>query len=273
GGGVLGDLGGFCAGTLLRGIDFIQVPTTLLAMVDSSVGGKTGINAAVGKNLIGVFYQPRLVLADLSLLATLPQVEVSAGIAEIIKYGAIMDGAFFSYLEDNMAGLKKREPSILRHAVERSVAMKAAVVSGDEKEQRPDGGRMLLNFGHTFAHAIEAELHYRPLARGGILHGQAVGFGMLLAAHFSEYLGVGQHLVPRLKKLLQAASLPTSFADLPPLSKTGWRAERLLAHMYHDKKVSGQQLVFVLLESLGRAVVQRGVAATDLVQFLQKHYL
>ena len=212
GGGVVGDLAGFCAATVLRGIAFVQVPTTLLAMVDSSVGGKTGINSKAGKNLIGAFHQPNLVLADIDFLKTLPMVEVSAGIAEIIKYGAIMNEGFFAWLESNMEKLIALDAATLGHAIEQSVKMKAEVVAKDEKES---SWRMVLNFGHTFAHAIEAEYQYKPLTDGGVLHGQAVGLGMLLAARFSEHLGRAKNISGRLEKLLQRAKLPTSFAELP----------------------------------------------------------
>ncbi|MDI9313549.1 MAG: 3-dehydroquinate synthase [Hydrotalea sp.] len=266
GGGVVGDLAGFCAATLLRGINFIQVPTTLLAMVDSSVGGKTGINSNMGKNLIGAFHQPSLVLADIDFLKTLPQAEVSAGIAEIIKYGAIMSEDFFQWLEVNMEKLVALDPATVSHAIEQSVKMKAEVVMQDEKES---SRRMLLNFGHTFAHAIEAEYQYKRLWEDGVLHGQAVAVGMMLAARFSESLGKTNdktnNISARLEKLLQRAKLPTKLSDLPAYE---WSVDAMLAHMQHDKKVSNQQLVFILLKSLGEATIDKTIPLPAVQDFL-----
>ncbi|MGI9461965.1 MAG: 3-dehydroquinate synthase [Alphaproteobacteria bacterium] len=267
GGGVVGDLAGFCAATLLRGICFIQIPTSLLAMVDSSVGGKTGINAKVGKNLIGAFHQPSLVLADMNFLKTLPRADISAGIAEIIKYGAIMNEEFFSYLETNMTKLMAGDTTALSYAIEMSIKMKADVVMQDEKE---NSYRMVLNFGHTFAHAIEAEYQYKSIADGGILHGQAVGLGMLLAADFSEYLGRAKNIKQRLKHLLQQAKLPTDFGELP---KASWSIDKLIAHMQHDKKISDQQLVFILLNHIGKVMIDKTISLSEVKSFLAKYYI
>lgn len=280
GGGVVGDLAGFCAASLLRGIRFWQIPTSLLAMVDSSVGGKTGINAKSGKNLIGAFHQPSLVLIDPNFLKTLPNDEISAGLAEIIKYGIIWDKDFFYWLEKNMSALKQLESMALLHAIRRSLEIKSAVVKQDVKEKDL---RMLLNFGHTFAHAIEAELQYADKTRGGVLHGAAVGFGMLLASHFSANLGLlsngfkdsgnSENFCQTLKNLLITAGLPISFADLPKPVTGHWQAKNLIQHMLHDKKVQSGQLTFVLLEQLGKAVIKRDVKIDKLLNFLNKNYL
>ncbi|MGD8476539.1 MAG: 3-dehydroquinate synthase, partial [Burkholderiales bacterium] len=238
GGGVVGDVAGFAAATYQRGIPFIQIPTTLLAQVDSSVGGKTAINHPMGKNMIGAFYQPRLVLADIETLEALPQRELSAGLAEVIKYGAIMHGDFFGWLEENMDRLMARDPGALIHAVEVSCRCKAEIVAADERE---GGTRALLNFGHTFGHAIETGLGY-----GTWLHGEAVAAGMLLAARLSaRQREISEDDVKRLERLLERAGLPTS---APALG-----AKRYLELMGHDKKVHKGKLRLVLLRSIGEA--------------------
>jgi 3-dehydroquinate synthase len=232
GGGVVGDMTGFAAACYMRGVPFVQVPTTLLAQVDSSVGGKTAINHPLGKNMIGAFYQPQLVVADLDTLNTLPEREMSAGLAEIIKYGPIADMAFFDWIEANIVGLRGRDPALLACAVRRSCEIKAWVVGQDEKES---GLRAILNFGHTFGHAIEAGLGY-----GEWLHGEGVGCGMVMAAHLSQRLGhVDTAFVQRLTRLVQAAGLPTTAPDLG--------AERYLALMRVDKKSEGGDIKFVLI--------------------------
>jgi 3-dehydroquinate synthase len=236
GGGVVGDIAGFAAATYMRGVDFIQVPTTLLAQVDSSVGGKTGVNHPGGKNLIGAFHQPRLVLIDTDTLDTLPDRELRAGIAEVIKHGAIADADFFAWLEDNMDALLAMDAKALAHAVQRSCEIKAAVVAEDEREA---GRRAILNFGHTFGHAIENCLGY-----GEWLHGEAVAAGMVMAAELS---GVADSDVARLRQLVSNGGLPIS----PP----GVGAEKLLAAMGRDKKVLGKSLRFVLLRDIGDAFV------------------
>ncbi|HWI14883.1 MAG TPA: 3-dehydroquinate synthase, partial [Burkholderiales bacterium] len=240
GGGVVGDIAGFAAAVFQRGMPFVQVPTTLLAQVDSAVGGKTAINHPAGKNMIGAFYQPLAVVADIATLDTLPDRELSAGLAEVIKYGAIGDIAFFDWLEQNIDRLVARDPKALAHAVEQSCRAKAAVVARDERESGP---RALLNFGHTFGHAIEAGLGY-----GVWLHGEAVAAGMVIAARLSAALGYVDALqVERLSALLARARCPVVAPDLG--------AERYLELMGHDKKVAGGKIRYVLLRRLGDAFV------------------
>lgn len=242
GGGVIGDLAGFAAATYQRGVPFIQIPTTLLSQVDSSVGGKTGINHARGKNMVGAFWQPQLVLADTDTLQTLPSRELSAGLAEVIKYGLIRDLPFLEWLEANMAGLMARDGDLLAEAVERSCANKAEVVAADEFETAKDGGRALLNLGHTFGHAIETGMGY-----GEWLHGEAVAAGTMMAAELSRRLGwLAQADVDRIVALLQRAALPISGPDLG--------ADRYLELMSHDKKVIAGSLRLILLKRLGDAV-------------------
>jgi 3-dehydroquinate synthase len=240
GGGVIGDLTGFAAACYQRGMPFMQVPTTLLAQVDSSVGGKTGINHPLGKNMIGAFYQPRLVLADTDTLKTLPDRELSAGLAEVIKYGLIRDAAFFTWLEDHMDRLLARDTEALMYAIRRSCEHKAEVVAADEREA---GQRALLNLGHTFGHAIEAGMGY-----GVWLHGEAVAAGTLLAADLSRRLGlISQADVERMAALFRRAGLPTVAPDLGVAT--------YLAHMGVDKKVEAGQIRLVLFKRLGEAFV------------------
>jgi 3-dehydroquinate synthase len=238
GGGVVGDLAGYAAATFLRGVAFIQVPTTLLAQVDSSVGGKTGINHPLGKNLIGAFHQPQLVLADLDTLTSLPEREFRAGLAEVLKYGLIRDGAFLQWLEQNLPALLAREPAILAEAVYQSCRNKAEVVVADERER---GERALLNLGHTFGHAIEAGLGY-----GCWLHGEAVAAGIALAAEVSHACGMlDDGARRRVHALLTRAGLPTRAPDLG--------VERWLELMGSDKKTDAGRVRFVLLEAADRA--------------------
>jgi 3-dehydroquinate synthase len=240
GGGVVGDIAGFAAACYQRGIGYVQLPTTLLAQVDSSVGGKTGVNHPGGKNLIGAFYQPLAVIADTDTLATLPDRELSAGLAEIIKYGCISDPDLFDWLEINMDKLRARDTEALTHAIARSCAIKAAVVAQDEREQ---GLRAILNFGHTFGHAIESATAYE-----GYLHGEAVGLGMLLATDLSRRLGMIDAAVQaRIAALVHRAGLPVA------APKIG--AGRALDLMRMDKKVLSGAIRLVLLEKLGRAAV------------------
>jgi len=247
GGGVVGDLAGFAAATYLRGVPFIQVPTTLLAQVDSSVGGKTAINHPLGKNMIGAFYQPQAVIADTATLDTLPPREIGAGLAEIIKYGLIRDRAFFEWLEQNIGGLIAREPHALDYAVKRSCESKAAVVAADEREE--GGERALLNFGHTFGHAIEAGLGY-----GQWLHGEAVAAGMVVAARVSKEMGLLSTIdVDRIITLLKHAQLPVVAPDLGN--------ERYLQLMGIDKKVEGGKIHFVLLRGIGSAFLSAAVTS------------
>jgi 3-dehydroquinate synthase len=238
GGGVVGDLTGFAAASYMRGVPFVQVPTTLLAQVDSSVGGKTAINHPLGKNMIGAFYQPLRVVCDLDVLATLPQRELSAGLAEVIKYGPIADAAFLDWIEANLDALLAREPRALMHAVRRSCELKAQVVGADEREH---GLRAILNFGHTFGHAIEAGAGY-----GAWLHGEAVGCGMVMASDLSVRLGLmPPAFLARLTRLVERAGLPVHAPDLG--------AQRWLELMRVDKKAEGGEIRFVVIESLGRA--------------------
>jgi 3-dehydroquinate synthase len=253
GGGVVGDVAGFAAATYLRGVPFVQLPTTLLAQVDSAVGGKTAINHPLGKNMIGAFHQPQLVLSDISVLATLPDRELSAGLAEVIKYGLIMDLEFLGWLEQNMDRLVRRDADALEYAVQRSCENKARIVGRDEREAAQ---RALLNFGHTFGHAIEAALGY-----GRWLHGEAVAAGMMLAARFSERMG---HLEPgdisRIRSLLSRAGLPVAAPELG--------ADRYLELMAHDKKVQSGRIRLVLLKRLGEAHLTNDYPAEQLRQML-----
>jgi len=242
GGGVVGDLSGFAAATYQRGVPFIQIPTTLLSQVDSSVGGKTGINHPRGKNMIGAFWQPKLVLADTDTLNTLPDRELSSGMAEVIKYGLIRDLPFLKWLEAGMDGLMSRDGELLAHAIERSCANKAEVVAGDELETASSGGRALLNLGHTFGHAIETGMGY-----GEWLHGEAVAAGTMMAAELSRRLGwLSAADLERIRALLERAGLPVAGPELG--------AERYLDLMSHDKKVVAGSLRLVLLKALGDAV-------------------
>ncbi len=238
GGGVIGDMIGFAAACYMRGVPYVQVPTSLLAQVDSSVGGKTAINHPLGKNMIGVFNQPLLVVADIDTLATLPDRELIAGLAEIIKYGPIADAAFLSWIEANLDALKARDPQALAYAIKRSCEIKAWVVAQDERET---GLRAILNFGHTFGHAIEAGLGY-----GTWLHGEAVGCGMVMAADLSARMGlVEPEYAARIARLIARAGLPVRAPTLG--------LQRYLELMRVDKKADGGEIRFVLLEGVGRA--------------------
>ena len=249
GGGVVGDLAGFAAAIYQRGIPFVQVPTTLLAQVDSSVGGKTGINHALGKNMIGAFHQPLAVLIDTECLATLPPRQLAAGLAEVVKHGAIRDAPFFAWLETQTACLHSGDADALAHAIYASCRIKAEVVAADERET---GDRALLNFGHTFGHAIETAMGY-----GTWLHGEAVGAGMVLAARLSErVLGLAPRDTERLVALLRALDVPV---EPPALPVTQW-----LELMQRDKKVLDGRLRLILLEALGRARIVDAVASTEI---------
>jgi len=246
GGGVIGDLAGFAAACWMRGIDFVQMPTTLLAMVDSSVGGKTGVNLPAGKNLVGAFHQPRAVVADTTTLATLPEREYRAGIAEVVKYGAIGDAAFFDWLERHVDALDARDEAILAEAIAASCRHKAGVVARDEHEQ---GERALLNFGHTFGHALETATGY-----GTLLHGEAVAIGMVLAARLSADLGrAPREDAQRLARLLAAFGLPTAAPPADP--------GRLLSLMQLDKKNLGGRLRLILWRGIGAAEIVPDVEA------------
>ncbi len=248
GGGVVGDMTGFAAACYQRGVDFMQVPTTLLAQVDSSVGGKTGVNHALGKNMIGAFHQPNTVVIDVDVLASLPAREYSAGMAEVIKYGLINDAPFYSWLEENTGALMARQQDVLVEAIYRSCANKAAVVADDERES---GRRAILNFGHTFGHAIETATDY-----GTWLHGEAVAMGMVIAMDLScRAFGLPVAELDRLKALLARAGLPAVAPRIPP--------ERYQELMSLDKKVQNGQLRLVLLKSIGGAVVTADAALSQ----------
>lgn len=252
GGGVIGDLAGYAAASYQRGVPFIQVPTTLLSQVDSSVGGKTGINHPRGKNMIGAFWQPQLVLADTDTLKTLPERELSAGLAEVVKYGLIRDIPFLDWLEANMPALRARDAAALTHAIERSCQNKAEVVAADEFETAKEGGRALLNLGHTFGHAIETGLGY-----GEWLHGEAVGAGTVMAAELSRRLGwLTDAEFERTRQLLAAAGLPVRGAPLG--------VDRYIDLMGHDKKVVAGRLRLVLLKHLGEAVTYADAPQQDI---------
>ncbi|MHB1187321.1 3-dehydroquinate synthase [Thiobacillus sp.] len=254
GGGVIGDMTGFAAASYQRGVPFIQIPTTLLSQVDSSVGGKTGINHPLGKNMIGAFYQPKVVLADTDTLKTLPPRELSAGLAEVIKYGLIWDVEFLAWLEANMEKLRALDPAAIAHAIYRSCQIKAQVVAQDERE---GGIRAILNLGHTFGHAIETGMGY-----GNWLHGEAVAAGMVMAVETSQRLGwLTEADVARTRALIRAAGLPDTAPDLG--------VDTWLEYMGHDKKVEGGKMRFVLLKKLGEAFVTGDVPATVLQQTLK----
>ncbi len=259
GGGVIGDLTGFAAGILKRGIDFAQIPTTLLAQVDSSVGGKTAINTRQGKNLIGLFYQPRIVIADTDALSTLPARELRAGYAEVAKYGALGDADFFTWLESNGPKVLEGDKASRIHAVAHSCRMKADIVARDEREA---GDRALLNLGHTFGHALEAATGFSDR----LLHGEGVAVGMALAFRLSVRLGLcPAHDATRLEAHLRQVGLPSSIADIPGERPA---APLLLEHMAHDKKASGGKLTFILARGLGKAFATKDVPLPAVLDIL-----
>lgn len=260
GGGVVGDLTGFAASVLLRGVDFIQIPTTLLAQVDSSVGGKTGINSRFGKNLIGAFHQPIMVLADVATLSTLPKRELLAGYAETVKYGLINDEPFFIWLEANGAGVVGGDAKLLTHAIVSSCNAKADIVSQDEKES---GVRALLNFGHTFAHALEAETGYGDK----LLHGEAVAIGMILAMQLSVEMKLcPQKDLDRTLAHYKSTGLPAS----PLAIRSNWNIEALIEHFTHDKKNKDGKLTFILCKGIGKAFITQEVDKALLRSFLAR---
>jgi 3-dehydroquinate synthase len=261
GGGVIGDLCGFAAAIVLRGIDFVQIPTTLLAQVDSAVGGKTGIDTRWGKNLVGSFHQPRLVLADIDTLATLPRRQVLAGYAEIVKYGLINDAGFFAWLEDHGSALRDGDEAARQHAVKMSCAAKAKIVAADERES---GARALLNLGHTFAHALEAECGYSD----DLLHGEAVAIGLVMAFDLSARLGLcAPEDAARVERHLAAVGLPTAPTDI---AGRVWDIERLIDHMRRDKKVQGGRIAFVLARGIGQAFVAGDVDLGEVAGLLEE---
>ncbi|MZR29279.1 3-dehydroquinate synthase [Sneathiella litorea] len=261
GGGVIGDLTGFAASTLRRGVDFIQIPTTLLSQVDSSVGGKTGINAPQGKNLIGAFYQPRLVLADISALDTLPPREVLAGYAEVVKYGLLGDYEIFEWLELNGKKVIEGDAAARIYAVEQSVKAKARIVAKDERE---GGVRALLNLGHTFGHALEAETGYGP----HLNHGEAVAIGMIMAAELSASLGyLDRQDCGRIRAHFKSLGLPVR---VPDIAGVNWNAEKLLAHMRQDKKISGGKITLILMKAIGDTFITKTIEEADILSLLQQ---
>lgn len=254
GGGVIGDLAGFLAASYARGLRFIQVPTTLLAQVDSSVGGKVGINLPNAKNMVGAFWQPSAVLIDTQVLTTLPEREYCAGLAEVVKYGVILDAGFFDYLEQHLEGVKRRDDKVLVHVVRRCCELKADVVQQDEREET--GLRAVLNYGHTFCHALEAVTGYEKL-----LHGEAVSIGMLCASRLAERMDrVDQHFTKRQFDLLHALGLPTTVPDVDH--------KALLAAMRHDKKVQHGRLRFVLPVRMGHVELVEDVDESDVLAAL-----
>jgi 3-dehydroquinate synthase len=258
GGGVTGDIGGFAAAVYQRGVKFIQVPTTLLAQVDSAVGGKTGVNHPGGKNLIGAFHQPECVLIDTDCLKTLPEREFSAGLAEVVKYGLIADEDLFVWLEQHAEDLLRRDPATLHHAIRRSCEIKADIVADDERER---GRRALLNFGHTFGHAIE-----RCAGYGEWYHGEAIAAGICMAAKFSERLGrFGSADIQRIKNLFQRLKLPTAPPDVNP--------KDFLSAMSMDKKVIAGQIRLVLLNGIGSAEVTAEYPSHELVDMLREQFI
>ncbi|WP_394727152.1 3-dehydroquinate synthase [Altererythrobacter sp. GH1-8] len=264
GGGVVGDLTGFACSILKRGCGFVQIPTTLLAQVDSSVGGKTAINTGAGKNLIGAFHQPSLVLADLSALETLPAREMRAGYAEVLKYGVLGDAEFFAWLESMGPRVLAREPEALEMAVARSVAAKARIVAKDERETT--GARALLNLGHTFGHALEAETGFSDT----LLHGEAVALGMVLAARYSARRGeISKDEAERVARAVSGGGLPSELAGLS-LKCDG---QKLANHMLHDKKMDAGTLPFILLRGIGDAYLAKDVELADIAAFLDEQLL
>jgi 3-dehydroquinate synthase len=258
GGGVIGDLAGFAAATFMRSVPFIQIPTTLLAMVDSSVGGKTGVNHPLGKNMIGAFHQPKKVVMDMDVLRTLPKEDFLAGMAEVIKYGIIWDETFFEYLDESCAKIMALDPDALAYIIRRSCEIKAEVVSKDEHESDI---RILLNFGHTVGHAIETEEHYT------MRHGHAVAIGMVYASRLASRMGLCADSVPaRVKKLIASYGLPT---DLSALSRKPAIAD-LIDTMRVDKKAEGGKVKFVLLTNMGKAIVTKEWEETTLREVLEQ---
>lgn len=262
GGGVIGDLTGFAAAITLRGINFIQIPTTVLSQVDSSVGGKTGINTRQGKNLVGAFHQPRLVLIDIDTLSTLPRRELLAGYAEVVKYGLINDPDFFAWLEDNGQSLIDGDATLCIDAILHACRAKADVVAQDERET---GMRALLNLGHTFGHALEAECGYG----GKILHGEAVAIGMCMAFDLSAAMGLcAQADADRVRAHLSAVGLPVS---LDAIRETDWTVDKLCAHMAQDKKVKDGKVTFVLAKGIGKSFLTTDVSLDQLKALLERY--
>ncbi len=259
GGGVIGDLVGFASSIILRGLDFIQIPTTLLAQVDSSIGGKTAINTQFGKNLVGSFFQPRLVLADIKTLQTLPKRELLAGYAEVVKHGLISNLKFFEWCELNGNNILAANPNALKAAIIKSCEIKSEIIANDEKEH---GQRAILNLGHTFGHAIEAESGYTA----EILHGEAVSIGIILAFKLSNLLNLcSAQEVNRVEKHFAAVGLPT---NLSKIAKPSWTAEKLIAHMKRDKKVLNGNITFILAKGIGKPFISKSIKLSDVEALL-----
>ena len=260
GGGVVGDLAGFCAAILLRGIDFIQVPTSLLAMVDSSVGGKTAINSDFGKNLIGSFYQPKLVLCDIDFLKSLPEREFKSGYAEIVKYGLIYDREFFNFLEQNHVKIFNRDNVTLAHIIQRSCEIKAQIVAQDEKENNL---RALLNFGHTFGHILEAETNYSD----ELLHGEAVVIGMLMACQMSLELGyIDIKIYDKIYNYLLQANFELNLKNI----RKSWDVNNLIKHLFKDKKIENNELTFILINDIGSGIIEKKVSLEIFLKTIKK---
>ncbi len=260
GGGVVGDLVGFCASVLLRGIDFVQIPTTLLSMVDSSVGGKTAINSRFGKNLIGSFYQPKLVICDIDFLDTLPLRQFRSGYGEIVKYGFIHDKNFFEFLDKNLTEIFAKNWQILQKIITRSCEIKAEIVGRDEKE---NGERALLNFGHTFGHIFETETNYSD----EIFHGEAVAIGMLMACQMSVDMGlIDEKKYQIILKHLQKSGFELDLKNI----RKNWHQENLIKHLFKDKKIENNQLTFILLREIGEAYIHKKISLEDFLKVLKK---
>jgi 3-dehydroquinate synthase len=262
GGGVIGDLAGFCAATAMRGVDFIQVPTTLLSQVDSSVGGKTGINITQGKNLVGAFYQPKAVICDVDTLSSLPSRELQAGYAEVLKYGLIRDFSFFEWLEQNYEKVKAKEPDALSYIIEQSCKAKADVVAEDEFE---NGVRALLNLGHTFGHALEAAAKYD----GRLLHGEGVAIGMVLAARLSADLDmIATKDVQRIEDHIKSFGMKKEIRDISPAITEN--ADDLVRLMAKDKKATTHSVNFILLENIGQAVIKGNLLMDKVIDVMKR---
>lgn len=260
GGGVVGDLTGFVASVILRGVDFIQIPTTLLAAVDSSVGGKTAINSKHGKNLIGSFYQPKLVICDLDFLETLPEREIRAGYAEVLKYALIQDRDFFEYLEENQHKILKKDKETLANIIAKSCECKAKVVAQDEKEM---GLRATLNFGHTFGHIFEAENNYKD----SLLHGEAVGIGMLMASLLSKNLGfLRENDYEKIKNHIEKTGLDFDLSKV----KRAFKKSDLISHLLKDKKTEKSNLTFILLDAIGKCHIEKTVRIEDFINVVSE---
>tara|TARA_B100001540_G_C15718478_1_gene601879 strand:+ start:3 stop:1133 length:1131 start_codon:yes stop_codon:yes gene_type:complete len=261
GGGVVGDIGGFVSSILLRGINYVQIPTTLLAQVDSSIGGKTGINTSHGKNLVGSFYQPKCVIVDTQILRTLPKRELYAGLAEVIKYSLILDKNFFNYLKNNYDKILTLKEPFIEYAIHKSCKIKSEIVSQDEKEH---GIRALLNLGHTFAHAFESELRYKP----DLLHGEAVAIGICMAFRLSRNLDLCKFTeVEKVENLISTYKLPTSINQIKTIS---FKRKNVFKKLFSDKKVKDGKLTFILCTGIGKAIIKNDIDEDTILKFLKE---